>query len=184
MPATISEYVPQCATGGRARVDRRALAVWCAASALALSLVGLIVAAPLLAAAGHGFWARAVYDGLAPVCHQMVERSFHLHGLPFAVCARCTGMYAGFALGALTHPLLRGLGSRETPRRGWLIAAFVPTAVDFALGFFGLWENTHLSRSLTGALFGAVAALYVLPGLVDLSHMRRARPFGVGARAE
>jgi hypothetical protein len=46
--------------------------------------------------------------------------------------------------------------------------AAVPTTIDFALGFSGLWENTHWSRFSTGLLLGAAAAFYVIPGLVDL----------------
>jgi uncharacterized membrane protein len=180
MPASVSEYVPQCSPVGRA--SRRALWVWVGTASVVASVVGLIFAAPWLVAGGHASWGRVVYAGFAPVCHQMPERSFAAWGLPLAVCARCAGMYAGFALGALGYPLVRPLGSRETPARAWLIAAAVPTAVDFALGFFGLWENTHLSRSLTGALLGAVAALYVVPGLVDLSFSRGAGLFR--ARAE
>lgn len=179
MPLSISEYVSQCATKGR--VDGRARVVWLCAAVCVLLIMGAVVGAPLLAANGHEFWGRAIYKGFAPICHQQAERSFDLHDLPFAVCARCTGLYAGFALGVLVYPLLRNLGNRETPWRGWLIAAFVPTCVDFALGFFGVWENTHLSRSLTGALFGAVAALYVVPGLIDVSYMSRAKMFGTRA---
>jgi hypothetical protein len=42
-------------------------------------------------------------------------------------------------------------------------------ALDFTLGFLGLWDNTHFSRFSTGALLGAVAVFYVMPGLVELS---------------
>jgi hypothetical protein len=49
----------------------------------------------------------------------------------------------------------------------WLVLAAVPITADFALGWLGLVHNTALSRSLTGALFGATAALYVMPGLVE-----------------
>ncbi len=94
------------------------------------------------------------------------------------MCARCFGLYAGFAAGVMLYPLVRSLGKRDTPARAWLIIAAVPTTVDFALGFFGLWENTHLSRSVTGALLGAVAALYVVPGLVDVSQTDWRRYFG------
>ncbi|MCA1594754.1 MAG: hypothetical protein LC754_19425, partial [Acidobacteria bacterium] len=48
----------------------------------------------------------------------------------------------------------------------------LPTTVDFALGFFGVWENTHLSRFLTAVLLGAVAAFFIVPGLVDLNCTR------------
>ena len=42
---------------------------------------------------------------------------------------------------------------------------------SLALSFFGILENTHLSRFLTGALLGGVTAFYVVPGLVDMSRI-------------
>jgi hypothetical protein len=33
----------------------------------------------------------------------------------------------------------------------------MPLAIDWALGFFGFWSNTHVSRFTTGALLGAVS---------------------------
>jgi len=42
-------------------------------------------------------------------------------------------------------------------------------AIDFTLGYLGIWENTHTSRLLTGALLGSVVVFYVMPGIVDLS---------------
>ena len=36
----------------------------------------------------------------AALCHQQLARSFHSHGQPWPVCARCTGLYAGAAAGA------------------------------------------------------------------------------------
>jgi len=50
-----------------------------------------------------------------------------------------------------------------------LILAALPLAIDFSLTFFGIWENTHTTRLLTGALLGSVAVFYVMPGIVDLS---------------
>ena len=47
--------------------------------------------------------------------------------------------------------------------------AAAPFAIDFFLTFFGIWENTHSSRFITGALLGAVSVFYVMPGLIDLS---------------
>jgi uncharacterized membrane protein len=179
MPAPISDYVPQFAPAGR-----RAALVWASAAAGALLILAVAFAAPALAAGGHAFSARAAYAFFGAVCHQMPERSFYLLGYPLAVCARCAGLYAGFAAGLLLYPLARPLRARHAPARGWLFAAAVPTALDFSLGLLGVWENTHLSRSLTGALLGAVAALYVVPGLVDLSYSAaRRRAFRVGAHA-
>jgi hypothetical protein len=50
-----------------------------------------------------------------------------------------------------------------------LILAALPLAIDFGLGYFNIWQNTHASRFITGALFSSVAAFYILPGLVDIS---------------
>jgi hypothetical protein len=50
-----------------------------------------------------------------------------------------------------------------------LLLAAIPLLVDFSLTFLGIWENTHTSRLLTGALLGSVAVFYVMPGIIDLS---------------
>src|SRR5205085_7886478 len=94
-------------------------------------------------------------------------------GQPLAVCARCAGVYAGVAVGVLCYPLVRSLARTDMPARRWLLLAALPMCVDFTLGLTGLWANTHTSRALTGALLGAVAALYVVPGLLDLSRLLR-----------
>src|SRR6185436_6366510 len=88
---------------------------------------------------------------------------------PLAVCARCTGIYFGFGLAALTYPLLRSLRQITTPSRVWLFIAAAPLAIDWAIEFFGIWHNTHSSRLLTGALLGATSVFYIMPGLMDLA---------------
>jgi uncharacterized membrane protein len=151
--------------------SRRSIIVWLIVATLALLFVSLIVIAPLALAHGHDFTALVIYKSFGRFCHQLPERSFYLDGHPFAVCARCTGIYFGFAAGALLYPLLRSLKRSDAPARLWLLVALVPTALDFALDFFGIWQNTHLTRLLTGALMGGVTAFYVVPGLLDLSRM-------------
>ncbi|MGH9901917.1 MAG: DUF2085 domain-containing protein [Pyrinomonadaceae bacterium] len=173
MPAPISDYVPQSVAHRSPRGDGRALAVWGAVAAGALAFLGLIFSAPLMQARGSVLWSHAVYQAFGVVCHQMPERSFHFGGYPLAVCARCAGLYAGFAAGVLLYPLVRSVARADAPRRTWLFAAAAPLAADFALGFLGVWENTHLSRSTTGALVGMASVFYVIPGLVDLSRMSR-----------
>jgi uncharacterized membrane protein len=151
------------------RAGRKAMAVWVGTCAIALTIVGLIVVAPLAQAHGHPEFAAAIYKTFSFVCHQIPERSFHLAGHPFGVCSRCTGLYAGFAVAALVYPLARPLQRTDTPSRIWLILAALPLAIDFALGYFSVWNNTHLSRFLTGALLSSVAVFFVMPGLIDLS---------------
>lgn len=161
-------YVPQCTAGARNSL-RRSLLTWVIAAATMLLLVGLIIAAPLLRANGHEFSSLVIYKSFGNLCHQIPERSFHVAGHALAVCARCWGLYAGLAIGILAFPFVRSLRSTRTPARSWLFIAAVPTVLDFSLGFLGIWQNTHLSRFTTGALLGAVAALFIMPGLIDLS---------------
>jgi uncharacterized membrane protein len=148
---------------------------WAITATIALALVAMIVGAPLFQSTGHAPLASAIYKVFSFVCHQIPERSFHLAGHQFAVCSRCTGLYIGFAVAVLIYPLARSLTRTDAPRRRWLILAAVPLLIDFSLTYFGLWSNTHLTRFSSGALLGAVAVFYVMPGLVELSStiMRR-----------
>jgi uncharacterized membrane protein len=151
------------------RANRRSIAVWAVTSAIALTILGLVVAAPVAQAHGYSQFASAVYRVFSFACHQIPERSFHLEGHQFGVCARCTGLYAGFAVAALIYPLARSLQSTDTPAPRWLLLATLPLVMDFALGYFSIWQNTQLSRFLTGALLSSVAVFYIMPGLIDLS---------------
>lgn len=137
-----------------------------------------IVAAPVALAKGHTQFASAIYKTYSFLCHQIPERSFHIAGHKFAVCSRCTGLYAGFAMAVLIYPLTRSLNSTDTPSRLWLLVAAVPIAIDFGLGYFDIWHNTHTSRFITGALLSSVAAFYVVPGFIELilTAGRRFRP--------
>jgi uncharacterized membrane protein len=136
---------------------------------MVMGLVSLILVAPLAAARGHNGLAFAIYRAFGTLCHQLPERSYFIDGHKFGVCARCTGIYAGFAFTLLLYPLVRSLRSTVTPPRSLLILAALPLAIDFSLTFFGIWENTHTSRLLTGALLGSVSVFYVMPGIIDLS---------------
>jgi len=146
-----------------------AAVTWAITATIALALVALIVGAPLAQAGGHSALAGSIYKAFSFVCHQIPDRSFHLAGHQFGVCSRCTGLYVGFAVAALIYPLARSLKRTDTPSLVWLILAILPLLVDFALGYFSIWPNTHLSRFLTGALLSSVAVFYIVPGLIDLS---------------
>jgi len=129
----------------------------------------LIVGAPLAAASNHQQIAVAIYHSFKTFCHQLPERSFFIVGHQFAVCARCTGLYGGFALLLLLYPLIRSLHSTDVPKVKWLFLAAVPLGIDFSLTLFGIWENTHTSRLLTGMLLGGVTVFYVMPGILELA---------------
>ena len=159
----MNEYVPQVVK------TRRPLAFWAVSAGTVALLVALVVVAPLAAASGHEAWAEVIYRAFGILCHQRPDRSYFIEGHKLAVCSRCTGLYAGFAFTLLLYPLIRSLRTTTTPPRSWLLLAAVPLGIDFSLTFFGIWENTHTSRLLTGVLLGSVAVFYVVPGLMDLS---------------
>ncbi|HEY0547534.1 MAG TPA: DUF2085 domain-containing protein [Pyrinomonadaceae bacterium] len=161
-----SQYIPQ--HGSQDAVRRSQVLMWGGAAFVMLVWMGMIVGAPWAEAHGYHALAAILYKAFDPLCHQISERSFHLEGHAFAVCARCTGIYAGFAAGIIFYPLARSLKRTDTPSRWWLFVAAVPISIDWSLGFFGIWANTHLSRFLTGALLGVVCTLFVVPGLMDV----------------
>ena len=153
------------------RVHHLSLLVWAVTATLTLLFVSAIVIAPVAEAHGYSSIALLIYTTFGKFCHQIAERSFYIDGHPLAVCARCTGIYFGFAAGVLFYPLVRSLNRVDAPGRKWLLLALVPTAIDFSLGFFGVLENTQWSRFVTGALLGGVTAFYVVPGIVDMSRI-------------
>ena len=148
---------------------RRPLLFWAVTAAIVVSLVSLIIVAPLAAASGHDTVAGAIYYAFSPLCHQRPDRSYFIEGHKLGVCSRCTGIYFGFVLTLLAYPLVRSLRTTTTPARKWLFLAALPLAIDFSLTFFGIWQNTHTSRLLTGLLLGSVAVFYIMPGIADLS---------------
>lgn len=163
MYASPDSYIPQTIS------NRRPLVMWLMAAGGSVVVVSLIIGAPLAFQAGYPFWGLTIFRAFTYVCHQIPERSFFIADHQFAVCSRCTGLYAGFTVAVLLYPLVRSLRQTAAPQRGWLFLSAVPLMIDFALGFFEIWDNTHFSRLATGAVLGAVAVFYVMPGLMDLS---------------
>lgn len=163
MYSSPENYIPQTVS------NRRPLLMWLIATAGCVGIMSLIVGAPLGMNGGHPFFGLTIYKAFSYVCHQIPERSFFIAGHQFAVCARCTGIYAGFTVATLLYPLVRSLKQTDAPPRKWLFLGAAPLAIDFTVGYLGIWENTHSSRFATGALLGAVAVFYVMPGLMDLS---------------
>ncbi|HEX5732278.1 MAG TPA: DUF2085 domain-containing protein [Blastocatellia bacterium] len=156
----------------QARSERIAAITYAAALAAALLFVSAIVAAPLLEAtrdSGDVERGSLIYLAYSRVCHQLANRSFQIEGHPFAVCSRCTGIYAGYVMGLVVYPFVRSLARTETPARTWLLVAMAPVAIDLAGDFAGLFDNTLLSRALTGGVAGAAGAFYTLPGLASLA---------------
>ena len=150
--------------GRRGSPGRGAAALAVALTLTAILWTGLIVHAPL-AAAGQGpapgqVVAAMTYVAGSLVCHQRPERSFHLHGSKLAVCARCTGLYIGGALG-LAAALFRTRRRSTAAARAALALALLPIAASVALEWAGLLETSNLVRFLTGLPAGFVGGAIV-----------------------
>ena len=145
----------------QSRLRTQAYRVWIVTALALLLWVAMIVAAPVLHLSG-------VHSFFGYICHQIPERSFHIAGEQFAVCSRCFGVYFGLLLGVVVFPLWRHVEETEPIARVWLFASLVPITVDWSLAVFGIWENTHLSRFVTGLILGLACATFILPALVEI----------------
>jgi uncharacterized membrane protein len=99
------------------------------------------------------------------VCHQIPERSFHLSGIQLPVCARCTGLYVGGAVGlalwlSRSH---RALSFRAA--RGAILVTAVPTLVTLATAALGWWDPANVLRAAFAAPVGVAAGAVVAAGL-------------------
>ena len=152
-----------------ARFRRQAYWVWFVASLVVLGWVLLIVGAPIAKAAGLTAISHPLYTFFGYICHQISERSFHVEGEKFGVCARCFGVYFGLFAGIAAYPLWRRVEDVEPLPRFWLFLSLIPIGIDWSLGVFQIWENTHLSRLLTGMILWTACAVYIVPALVEIT---------------
>lgn len=109
----------------------------------------------------------------APLCHQIEERSLHVAGTAMAVCARCSGAYAGGAAGLLIAALW---GARL--RRGklfWLALAALPSLLDVGAHLWGYSGVGTVARALLALPAGYAAGLLLAEGIEDLKSLRQQR---------
>ncbi len=103
------------------------------------------------------------------LCHQLPGRSFFAGGFQLPVCARDTGIYAGFVASLVVLWLLhRGERPTRPPRLPvlLLLAAFIGfMAVDGLTSYAGLRESTNTLRLVTGLLTGWSLAAITVPML-------------------
>jgi uncharacterized membrane protein len=149
-------------------IKKKAIAAWVLGFTLIFVWVFLILLAPAAEANNFSSVSGVTYKFFGFLCHQIPSRSFHIENHAFAVCTRCFGIYFGLLLGFVVYPLFRRIEEIEPLPRFWLFLALVPMGVDWSLGFFEIWENTSLSRFITGLILGAACAIFLIPALVEL----------------
>lgn len=165
MPNSIENYVPQ---SNLKKLRQKTIGMWVLALSLTIIWGSLILAAPLLEAANFKNFSEPIYSFFSYICHQMPSRSMHFDQHALAVCSRCFGIYAGLIFGLIIYPFFRSIDDIEPLPKVWLFLALIPMAVDWTLGVFGIWDNTHLSRFVTGLIVGAACAVYIMPALAEL----------------
>lgn len=175
MPDSIENYIPQNLAG---RMRRQAFIVWGVFGLIIFAWIFTIVLAPVAAANGLTGVSQPVYRFFSYICHQISDRSFHVEEHSLAVCSRCFGVYCGLLFGFLVYPLTRRIEETEPFPRFWLFLAMIPMGVDWSLGFFEIWANTHWSRFTTGAILGMTCGLFIVPALVELFQLRTSKRQG------
>jgi uncharacterized membrane protein len=170
MPDLIENYTSQNMIAVQ---KRQAIWVWGITTAIVFLWLSAIISAPIFEANGVKSISQPIYRFFSFICHQISSRSFHYHEEQLAVCTRCFGFYAGFLSGFLIYPFFRPLHNTDSFPRIWLFAAMIPMGIDFSLTFFGIWENTHLSRTITGAVLGIACGFFIIPALVEINYLLR-----------
>lgn len=130
-----------------------------------LSAVALLWSAALPTAALGASTGRAPWAWLAPivygighvVCHQRPERSFAWASAVWPVCARCSGIYAGAAVGAVLG-LVMPVAVVRTPTlaRAWVAVGAIPIGLTLVFEWTTGQVPSNTIRALSGCVFGVV----------------------------
>jgi len=137
--------------------------VWVATLPLATYAATRVHASTLADAFAFGIYAIGMV-----VCHQKPERSFHLWGAQLPVCARCTGIYLGAALGVVfrsaeaSRSAIRMRRARVLTSRFALVLAALPTAATLLYEWTTGVTPANAIRFAAGLPLGAVVSWLVL----------------------
>ena len=168
MKISAENYIPQIIVKD---LRKKAMTAWTIGFSVVFVWVFVILLAPVAAASNLQTVSNPIYSFFSYLCHQMPERSFHLENHAFAVCSRCFGVYFGLLAGFIVYPFFRSIEETEPLPRFWLFLSLVPISIDWSLGVFGIWENTHWSRFVTGMILGVACAVFIIPAIVELAQL-------------
>ena len=127
------------------------LMVWVLVAILAVAPLAVVVEGVAFSLERPGLV--ALIERAGPICHHIPERTLVADGRPLPVCARCTGLYLGTALG--------GLLGYAVGRRRWLAASLASAGVLAAIGglagvaeALGLVSTSNAARVVLGLPLG------------------------------
>ena len=80
-------------------------------------------------------------------CHQIPDRSFTYHGKQFPVCARCTGAFVGYFVGAVLFYFVKVPFTVS-------ISLCAVMFFDWFIQYMEIKKSTNLRRFITGTLCG------------------------------
>lgn len=99
------------------------------------------------------------------ICHQNMNKSFNCNDIPFLVCARCTGIYAGALISAFFLIIYTKQFIFKTK---YLIMLSALMLLDVILLNFAAYNYIHSLSATTGLLFGSTVFLYILSAIENL----------------
>jgi uncharacterized membrane protein len=146
------------------------------ANGLVLLYAGLPWLSPLARAAGYEGLGRLLFMLYTPLCHQLPERSFCVHGYQVAYCHRCTAIYTSLLLaGLLFAAIRRRIGPAPLRVAGLLLLPMLLDGgshlIDDLLmlglrgGGDGIGTLNFALRMLTGLLCGVAVLVVLYPRL-------------------
>lgn len=97
---------------------------------------------------GENHFHSASFYFFGKICHQIENRSFSIFGETFPVCSRCFSIYFSFLIGLMFFKKIK------ISKNLILIFTFLPIFIDFILEFFGLFNSSFFSRTITGVFTG------------------------------
>jgi uncharacterized membrane protein len=93
-----------------------------------------------------------IMNPLAYFCHRKPERTFHIKGHYFPVCARCTGFYISIIAYMIIAILIPIHYTIELTTIGFLL--LIPAGIDGTTQLLELRESNNTLRFITGILGG------------------------------
>jgi uncharacterized membrane protein len=64
--------------------------------------------------------------------------------------------------------MIFGLARKNSISPIWVLLSLIPMGVDWSLTFFGIWDNTEMSRLVTGGMVGIACGISLTNSLLNL----------------